>query len=220
MTPTTRDALTRHWPVFGLRLASPRLILRPIADDDLAELVDLAVAGIHDPASMPFLMPWTDAPREELIAETLRYHWRSRATSRPENWSVLFAVRAGGTLLGTQELSGEHFAVTAAVGTGSWLGLAHQGQGFGTEMRRAVIDFAFDHLKATRAESDAFVDNPASLAVSRKVGYRPNGDAVQQRRPGERAVEQRLVLTPETFRRPPWAVQVAGFDACKAAFGR
>lgn len=220
MTTTCRDALTRHWPVFGLRLATPRLILRPVTDDDLAELVDLALAGIHDPASMPFLMPWTDAPREELIAETLRYHWRSRAESRPENWSVHFAVRSRGALLGTQELSGEQFAVTATVSTGSWLGLAHQGRGFGTEMRSAIVDFAFDHLKAARAESVAFLDNPASLAVSRKIGYLPNGDAVQQRRPGERAVEQRLVLTPATFRRPPWAVQVAGLDACRAAFGR
>ena len=220
MTTTCRDALTRHWPVFGLRLATPRLTLRPVTDDDLAELVDLAAAGIHDPAAMPFLQPWTDAPRAELIAETLRYHWRTRAASQPENWSVHFAVRSRGTLLGTQELSGEHFPVTATVATGSWLGLAHQGQGFGTEMRCAVVDFAFDHLKATRAESAAFIDNPASLAVSRKVGYLPNGDAMQQRRPGERAVEQRLVVTPETFRRPSWAVQVAGFDACRAAFGR
>jgi RimJ/RimL family protein N-acetyltransferase len=220
MTSTTRDALTRHWPVFGLRLATPRLILRPLTDDDLAELVDLAAAGIHDPASMPFLVPWTDAPRDELIAETLRHHWRSRAASRPENWSVHFAVRSRGALLGLQELSGEHFAVTATVSTGSWLGRAHHGQGYGTEMRLAVLDFAFDHLKATRAESEAFLDNPASLAVSRKVGYLPNGDAVQQRRPGERAVEQRLLATPETFRRPPWAVQVAGLDACRATFGR
>lgn len=215
-----RDALTRHWPVFGLRLATPRLILRPVTDDDLAELVDLALAGIHQPGSMPFLEPWTDAPRAELIDKTLRYHWRTRATSHPDDWSVHFAVRSRGALLGTQEVGARHFAITQTVDTGSWLGLAHQGQGYGTEMRCAVLDFAFDHLKATRAESAAFADNPASLAVSRKVGYLPNGDAVAQRRPGERAVEQRLVLTPDSFRRPPWAVQVAGFEACRAAFGR
>ena len=206
--------------MFGLRLASPRLILRPVTDDDLAELVDLALAGIHDPAAMPFLTPWTDAPRDELVAETLRYHWRARAASRPNNWSVHFAVRSRGELLGTQEMTAEQFAVTATVSTGSWLGRRHHGQGFGTEMRAAVLDFAFDHLKATRAESIAFLDNPSSLAVSRKLGYLPNGDAVQQRRPGERAVEQRLLLTPEIFRRPEWAVQVAGLDACRSAFGR
>ena len=115
MTMTTRDALTRHWPVFGLRLATPRLILRPVTDDDLAELVDLALAGVHDAAEMPFLVPWTDALRDELISEMLRHHWRSRAASRPENWSLHLAVRSRGELLGTQEISGEQFAVTATV---------------------------------------------------------------------------------------------------------
>ena len=219
MSMTSRDALTRHWPIFGLRLASPRLILRPVCDDDLAEVVDLALAGIHDPAGMPFVTPWTDAPRDELIENTLRFFWRTRAGSVPNNWSVAFAVRSRGALLGIQELSGENFAITRTVDTGSWLGLSHQGQGFGTEMRCVVVDFAFDHLKATRAESAAFSDNPESNAVSRKVGYAPNGDRVVQRRPGEAAVDQRLLVTPATFRRPRWAVQVAGLEACRGSFG-
>jgi RimJ/RimL family protein N-acetyltransferase len=219
MNMTSRDALTRHWPIFGLRLATPRLILQPVSDDDLGELVDLVLAGVHDPARMPFSVPWTDAPRGELVESLVRHHWRARATSVPDNWSVHFAVRSGGALLGTQEISSVNYAVTRAVETGSWLGLAHQGQGFGTEIRSAVVDFAFDHLKATRAESAAFVDNPASLAVSRKVGYLPNGDRVVQRRPGEAAVNQQLVVTPATFRRPSWAVQVAGLEACRGSFG-
>ncbi len=219
MTATSRDALTRLWPLFGLRLATPRLIMRPVCDDDLAELVDLALAGVHDPAAMPFLVPWTDAPRDELIASTLRYHWQSRAASVPENWSVHFAVRSRGALLGTQEITGTHFAVTRTVNTGSWLGRAYQGQGFGTEMRCAVVDFAFDHLKATRACSSAFVDNPASLAVSAKVGYVPDGTVVVQRRTGEAAVDQRLLLTQQTFRKPAWSVQVAGLDGCRGSFG-
>jgi len=219
VTGTSRGALTRHWPLFGLRLATPRLVLRPVSDDDLAELVDLVLTGIHDPADMPFSVPWTDAPRDELIASTLRYHWSARAQATAESWSVLFAVRCGGELLGTQELRADHFPVTRTVHTGSWLGAAHHGQGFGTEMRCAVIDFAFDHLKAIRAETSAFVDNPASLAVSRKVGYQPNGDRVVQRRPAEAAVDQRLLLTPSTFRKPVWAVQVSGLAACRGSFG-
>lgn len=219
MTTTSRDALTRLWPLFGLRLATPRLIMRPVSDDDLAELVDLALAGIHDPATMPFLVPWTDAPRAELIQSTLRHHWQSRAASTPGNWSVHLAVRSRGALLGTQEIAGTDFAITRTVSTGSWLGRAYQGQGYGTEMRCAVVDFAFDHLKATRARSSAFVDNPASLAVAEKVGYLTDGTVVVQRRPGEAAVDQRLLVTPETFERPDWSVQVAGLDACRGSFG-
>lgn len=219
MTTTSRDALTRLWPLFGLRLATPRLILRPLCDDDLAELVDLALTGIHPKDQMPFAAPWTDAPRDEMIENTLRYQWRRRAESEPKDWSVAFAVRSRGALLGTQEISGRNFAVTRVVASGSWLGLAHQGQGHGSEMRSAVVDFAFDHLKATRAVSAAFSDNAASLGISRKLGYVADGTDVVERRPGEAAVDQRLLLTPESFRRPPWSVQVAGFEACRGSFG-
>ncbi len=219
MARGSRDALIRYWPLFGLRLATPRLILRPVCDDDLAELVDLVLGGIHDPDRMPFAVPWTDEQPGVLIAKTLRHFWRARATSEPANWTVHFGVRAKGALIGIQELTGQDFPVTKVVATGSWLGRVHQGQGFGTEMRAAVIDFAFDHLRATRAQSSAFIDNPGSLAVSEKLGYVADGSVILQRRPGEAAEDRRLLLTPGAFRRPDWAVQVTGLDACRASFG-
>jgi RimJ/RimL family protein N-acetyltransferase len=113
----------------------------------------------------------------------------------------------------------DNFAVTRTVHTGSWLGKAHQGKGIGTEMRSAVLQFAFDHLKAERADSGAFTDNAQSLRVSEKLGYRPDGTTVRQRRAGERAVEQRLVLDPANFVRPGWAVQIRGLPACRDFFG-
>jgi RimJ/RimL family protein N-acetyltransferase len=38
-------------------------------------------------------------------------------------------------------------------------------------MRQAMCALLFDHLEAEEITSAAFTDNPASLAVSRKVGY-------------------------------------------------
>lgn len=49
--------LERIWPLFGLRLTTPRLELRPLRDDDLPGLVDAALSGVHDPARMPFGVP-------------------------------------------------------------------------------------------------------------------------------------------------------------------
>ncbi|MDQ2739065.1 MAG: GNAT family N-acetyltransferase, partial [Actinomycetota bacterium] len=98
----SRDSLCRLWPLFGLRLATPRLVLRPLSDDDLAELVDLVLAGVHDPSVMPFAVPWTDAPRDVLIEATLRFHWNARVASVPTQWAVHFGVRSGGMLLGTE----------------------------------------------------------------------------------------------------------------------
>lgn len=218
VSPTPRP-LAAYWPIFGLRLATPRLVLTPLQDADLPETCELILAGIHDRAVMPFALPWTAGAPAEVIANALRFYWSSRASSTPDNWSVLFAVRRQGELVGMQDLRGKDFAVTRTVSTGSWLGRAHQGQGIGTEMRSAVIQFAFDHLQAIRADSGAFTDNPQSLAVSRKLGYRPDGTAVLRRRPGERAVEQRLTVDRATFVRPDWMVQFRGLADCLPYFG-
>ncbi len=78
--------------------------------------------------------------------------------------------------------------------------MAHRfhGQGIGTRMRQAVCGWAFDHLGAERIVSAAYLDNPSSLAVSRKVGYRPNGRRWLARR-GQPAEQELLLLTSESF---------------------
>jgi len=201
------------WPLRHLVLRTPRLELRPDDDAGLLELVDLAHRGIHPPDQMPFLFPWTDQPKDVLGRNTVQYHWAKRAAVGPDAWSVHFLIRHEGTVIGTQELRGEDFAVTRLVRSGSWLGRDHQGQGLGTEMRAAVLLFAFDHLGARQAQSEAFVDNPRSLAVSRKLGYRDNGRTTQARR-GEPAEEQCFVIEPDQFIRPEWTLEVSGLEDC------
>ena len=58
----TRGVLTDVWPLFGLVLRTPRLELRVPSLEQLAALAELADEGVHDPAAMPFLVPWTDLP--------------------------------------------------------------------------------------------------------------------------------------------------------------
>jgi RimJ/RimL family protein N-acetyltransferase len=206
------------WPLRHLVLRTPRLELRPDDDAGLYELAEEARLGVHPPEQMPFSTPWTDADPEERGLGTLQFHWRSRADLRPDHWRLHFLVRVAGRVVGVQGLYAEAFAVTRAVGTGSWLGLRHQGHGIGTEMRAAVLLFAFDHLGATQARSGAFLDNPASLRVSEKLGYRPDGTELYARR-GERAENVRLLLTPEAFCRPAWDLQVDGLAACLPTLG-
>jgi RimJ/RimL family protein N-acetyltransferase len=97
--------------------------------------------------------------------------------------------------------------------------MAFQGRGIGTQMRQAICALMFDHLDAAEVTSGAFLDNPASLAVSRKVGYQPNGRLRQERRPGDLGVLQQLVLLPENFVRPAEAVHVQGVPAFRAFAG-
>lgn len=75
------------------------------------------------------------------------------------------------TLRLTLDYLTDHDAPVITVSTGSWLGLTHQRHGYGTEMRAAVLSFAFEHLGATTATSRVHQDNPASAGVSAKLGY-------------------------------------------------
>ncbi|GAA5127089.1 GNAT family N-acetyltransferase [Pseudonocardia adelaidensis] len=195
-------------------LRTPRLELRPDDDAGLLELVGEAHRGVHPPDRMPFMVPWTDADPDELGRRVLQYHWGVRAALAPDRWTINFLVRLDGRVIGVQGLSATGFRVVREVATGSWIGMRHQGRGFGTEMRAAVLAFAFDHLGAVRARSGAFTDNAASHRVSARLGYRPDGTTWVARR-GQRAEEVRLVLTPEGFVRPEWKLEVEGLDACR-----
>jgi RimJ/RimL family protein N-acetyltransferase len=116
-------------------------------------------------------------------------------------------ARWDGIVVGTQGFASADYLVTRTGETGSWLGAAHQGRGIGTAMRQAICAFLFDHLDAEVIRSGAFVDNPASLAVSRKVGYVDNG-RVRMARRGVLAENQQLVLTRDALvRGEPIAVE-------------
>jgi len=207
------------WPLHHLELRTPRQTLRPDDDDGLRELAALAARGIHPPEEMPFAVPWTDQEPGDLVRGTMQHHWAQRAALAPGRWSIHFLVRHAGTVIGTQSLSAENFAVTREVSSGSWLGRAHQRQGHGTQIRAAVLLFAFDHLGAATATSGAFTDNPASAAVSEALGYRRDGSITRTRR-GHRATEVRFRLDAGRFVRPEWPLHVSGFDAeCRAVLG-
>ncbi|MHA7153512.1 GNAT family N-acetyltransferase [Arthrobacter sp. TMN-50] len=205
------------WPLFGLRISTPRLKLNPVRDDQLPGLVEAVLAGIHDPAVMPFTVPWTDAPRDGLIRETLKHQWRQRCSVLPDHWTLNFAVTYQGRVIGMQDLSAEDLSLQRTVQTGSWLTRSEQGIGLGKEMRAAVLMFAFDHLGAQWAVSDAASWNSSSLAVSRSLGYTDNGVSVGVSRPGESQELQHVRLSAAEFVRPGWSVVVEGFNAARSA---
>jgi RimJ/RimL family protein N-acetyltransferase len=102
--------------------------------------------------------------------------------------------------------------------TASWLGLEHQGRGYGTEMRAAVLKLAFDGLGAQVAESGYFEGNSASARVSDKLGYVPNGEDIWAVS-GERIVENRLRVSRESWQRDLVPVTIEGLEPCLKLFG-
>jgi RimJ/RimL family protein N-acetyltransferase len=180
-----------YWPLFDVEVRTPRMVLRALDDDLCVELCALALRGVHDPAVMPFAIPWTDQPSPQLEREAFRFWWGCRVDARPEKWTLNLAVLVDGQVIGTSGLLTQSFPVTRSFETGSWLGRAHQGKGLGKELRMATLTLGFDGFGAEEATTAAFSDNAASLGVTRSLGYEPNGIARHERR-GELAESLRF----------------------------
>ena len=194
------------------------LELSGVRDQDIPELLAVAQRGVHAPDRMPFSFPWTDAHADELPLNFAQFHWGNRARFTRDSWSLELAVRHEGIVVGSQGVTTTGFLVARTGETGSWLGMSHQGQGIGTLMRQAVCALLFDHLDFTQITSAAFTDNPSSLTVSRKVGYRPNGLTRVARR-GQPAVMQHLLLRPTDFVRGPHELDVEGIAPVRRLIG-
>lgn len=208
-----------HWPLYDLRLTTERLVLRLPDSALVEELVDLVGQGIHPEESMPFGVPWTDRPSPQRERESVQHVLRSIADWAPSSWTYVAVATLDGRVVGTQDLKGVNFAACRMVRTGSWLGRAHQGRGLGQEMRAAVLELAFTHLGALEAHSSAFHDNAASLGVSRRLGYEPNGSWLAPRRGTPDRMEG-LRLTRERWEgHRRHLVRVTGMEGCLDLFG-
>jgi len=211
--------LEEIWPLFGLEITTPRLLLRPVRDADLPELAQAALEGVHDPERTPFSVAWTDAAPTDLPRNLASYQWSLRNRVDARHWTVAFAVHFEGRVVGSQDLSAYDFAHRRTVSTGSWLTKSLHGRGLGTEMRAALLLFAFDVLGAEWAESGAASWNEASLNVSKKLGYELNGVTRVATRPDEPVDEQRVRLEKASFVRPEWAISVRGAEPALAQLG-
>lgn len=209
----------QYWPLFGLRVCTPRLELRYPDDGDVAALAELAAKGIHDPNFMPFEILWTDVPSPELERNTCQFFWRQRAEWTSDDWHLPMATVVDGQVAGVQGVHAKAFGALRSAGTGSWLGLEHQGKGIGKEMRAAIVHLGFAGLGAREMSSGAWHDNGASLGVSRSLGYEENGDEWKPRR-GVADRQIRLKLTRarwEERRRDD--IEIVGLEPCREMFG-
>jgi len=205
-------------PLLGLRITAGPIELRGITDDLVGPLADLAIDGIHEPGFMPFSVPWSIAPAAELPLNVAQYYWRVRAAFSPKKWSAHFAVSWEGELVGTQGIDTRDYLVTRSGETGSWLGRRFQGRGIGTAMRQVICAFMFDHLDAESVTSEAFTDNPASLAVSKKVGYEDQGWHPVERL-GKQAKLRHLLLEPAGLVRYEHPLSVSGLAEFRRSIG-
>ena len=217
--------LAEVWPPGGITIETPDLSMRPMSEPDAAWLATVIPPDIEHNPQLP-RYPGLAQPVARRVT-ALQEYWRNRGTWTPEDWCLTFGAwlrgepgSPGAHLIGTQTIEGADFARLRVVDSASLLLPEHRGKGLGKQMRRGVLTLAFGHLGAVTAVSGAWHDNPASLGVSRSLGYEDNGVDMHAR--GESAdVIQRVRLTRETWEQSglDTGIEVAGVEPALPFFG-
>jgi 16S rRNA C967 or C1407 C5-methylase (RsmB/RsmF family) len=167
-------------------LTTPRLRLRPFAAADAARLPalcgDLEVSRTCMHVPHPY-----GAEEARHFLDTVCGGWPGGAEPRQPGGSTLrdriiemkrgarpsltLAVvkRDGDELIGCVSLDRDNFNETPRIGY--WLGRAFWRRGYATEAARAIIAHGFDVLGLERVDGTHFLENPASGAVLRKLGF-------------------------------------------------
>lgn len=143
-----------------------RLFLRPAWAQDARALVGAMACWdvVKNLARVPW--PYAMADAEDFLA---------RCASTPAAPRFLIFARTGADpiLVGGIGLDRDE---SDEVEIGYWIARDHWGRGYATEAGRAVIELAFDGLRLPELTAGHFVDNPASGAVLKKLGFAATGE--------------------------------------------
>jgi putative acetyltransferase len=144
---------------------SPITIRRPRPDDAAA-----LAAMMSDPAVLPWLLqlPYaTEAMWRKRIDEM------NAVTAGAE---LFIVAERGGRVVGN---AGMHplpqVRRSHVAGIGMSVALDAQGQGVGTALMVALIDWADNWARLLRLELTVFTDNPAAIALYKKFGFQIEG---------------------------------------------
>jgi 8-oxo-dGTP diphosphatase len=150
-------------------LATERLTLRPYRAEDAAELHRL----INDwevcrtLAAVPF--PYPRALADEWIASSAR----SLAEGRAYHLAVTGREDAREVIVGGVGLRIDRGARSGHLGY--WVGRRYWGHGVATEAAGRLARWALANLDLDAIEATVATDNAASIAVLRRIGFRPAG---------------------------------------------
>ena len=148
-------------------LDTDRLTLRQIRDDDAPSFS--ALAGDFDISRMTGTIPY---PLPLLSAEFKILSLKAR---QRQNLGYPYAITQKGqdALIGVIDLFRRKKDDILEIGY--WIGRPYWGQGYATEASKAIIAEAKTELGIKRLCAGAFSDNPASLHILEKIGFKRTG---------------------------------------------
>jgi RimJ/RimL family protein N-acetyltransferase len=160
------SSFSRTHEMFDQTVSTERLVLRRYERRDTTRIAALLNNWnvVRMLAMVPF--PYTLADAEDYLGKQLA------RTPEPENFTS--AITIGADLIGVIGVGPRNDAPSI----GYWLGEPYWGQGYMTEALRAATRQFFATSAWDRLGSGIFEDNPASLAVQRKLGFEIVGESM------------------------------------------
>ncbi len=151
-------------------LRGSRVILRPLRQDDAAELL----AALEE--SREHFFPWLRFANRLRTLDDCRDHIvRAQADwLRGQFYSYTLHEVAGDRLLGGIDLFLRE-RETGRYSIGYWLRASEEGHGYMREAARLVTRFAFERAGASRVEIVCDARNERSAAVARRLGFTYEG---------------------------------------------
>ncbi len=158
----------------GVRLETPRLILRPPEAEDQESWIRLRAE------SRTFLEPWEPLWAHDHLTKRAyrnRVVWAQRLIDEGKGAPLFLHRKEDGALVGAITLDNIRRGPSQAATVGYWVGEVHAKQGFMTEALGAVKEFAFEGLDLSRIEAACLPENAASRALLERVGFKYEGVA-------------------------------------------
>lgn len=153
-------------------LTGDRVYLRAIETSD-ADAMALGFAVESELMMQRWRIPLSPIAWAEMI--------ESMHKSQPPSFFELgVCLKSDDTLIGSVALESIDYVHRTAE-TGSWLIRAeHRGQGYGTEAKHLLLEYAFDVLQLHVLHSWVWEPNKRSAAALMKQGYKPAGTLLRQ----------------------------------------
>jgi len=153
------------WDQTVTSMQTERCLLRPWQASDLPALVR------HANDRLVWMQLRDRFPHPYRAEHGQRFlEWATRQTV-----ATVWAIEVDGEAVGSIGIEPGSDVERVSAEVGYWLGRAHWGQGIVSAALRAVTEHAFAHFELTRIFALPFADNPRSIRVLEKAGYRLEG---------------------------------------------
>lgn len=150
-----------------MKIETKRLILRPARNSDWKDFVD--ACNDFQLASMTSSTP--HPYKKEDAIKSIKRNIKNWNSKKKEVYSWLIELKKENKVIGKTGIFNLDPNMINAE-TGSWINRRYWRKGYITEAKIPVIDFAFNKLKLKKLITVAFVDNKASNAMSKRLGFR------------------------------------------------